>query len=839
MDTSLIFEPTMSKEKAQALYMQILAEQAKAQALANMNKLAFDPQGRILVDVEWPFEKIQEEFRTQFEEEINDQTELEEVLGQKISLVTTVSLDISVDEALKQKFYETVELALKKAGSPKDKAEKLATQFKSLPKGSIIALQQELHFHLALVSRVYQKAQKADKLNNKEQEMQAAHQAAMLRINKLVMGSLAQGLLESSSKRGGKINTAQLNKALDKARKAILPEAHLILLEEIARHTGQIISKADLETASIKKIAEQTTATPNDILHTTKKGLVVLIEGSENTAHKRVIGKQFAHRRIISHEMNSNNVVVANQNPRLQIRTPSPVVKEDLQNEEEYIQDASEKLGQIIKDYSLKGQLTADDTKPKAYVYNSYTAINDRLDDLTSKNRQTKSAIHILQGAHRYNALQLEKNAEDAVFCLVQNISVNGFGDTLGYDRGNALVQESTLMAELAMLHTISDIISDESLKVIRKKDKPGLESFETNEQKGKIKKVFELYKEFLSRPDREPFFADSPEGRKAILLIKELKADWRNEINFSSIDNIAENAKLGLKNIMANNLHWRHENAKIVQVLSVFSEKVSLGGCKSGNERAQAINGRVALLDDLLNKDEKDMPEMDVLYYLATTAQSGSPIAVNNIAALKKSVDALYNERGLQSAMSLVSLVDQGGPAKVEAKPEGLYVSRNFAEEKIDTIDNLSQKNSSRFQAHKKLTGMMFDAIDGNLQNWWARMKSTRLGVVGAVVGIVTVFPAAITAYNTYKDNKDKVAAVNCSREEAVKQYTPSIPMVSRGLAGLGCSGNAANFDDDRCGENTKGKAKDNEMGNKKGLGSTLTLVVEPDEDSEGPEYH
>lgn len=246
----------MSQE-AQALYMQILAEQARAQALANINKLAFDPQGRIVIDVVLPIEKIKEEFRHKLEIEINDQRDLAGHIGEEISLVTTVSLDISDDESLGQRFYETLKQALVDAGSGDDKAGILVKEFKSLPKGSIIALQQELHFHLALVSRVYQEAQEKDKLKDKGQEMQAAHQAAMLRINKLVMESLAEGLLKSIPKRGGKINTVQLNKALDKARKAIVPEAHLILLEEIARHTGEIISKADLKTGTIKKLPKK------------------------------------------------------------------------------------------------------------------------------------------------------------------------------------------------------------------------------------------------------------------------------------------------------------------------------------------------------------------------------------------------------------------------------------------------------------------------------------------------------------------------------------------------------------------------------------------------------
>ncbi|KTC87580.1 MULTISPECIES: hypothetical protein [Legionella] len=828
----------MSRE-SQALYMQILAKQARAQALINIDKLAFDPQGRIVVDVKLPLTKIIEELKSELHRDISDQEGLENILGQKISPVTTVSLDISDEEDLKQTFSEIVEKALKNAGSPADEAKKLATQFMSLPKGSIIALQQELHFHLALVSRVYQTT---TKLQDREQEMQAAHQSAMLRVNELVMNSLAQGL-KSSLNRDGTINTAQLNKTLDKARKAIVPEAHIILLEEIARHTGEIISKADLKIKTLKKVAEKTTATPNDILHTDNNGLAVLIEGSENTAHERVKGEKFGHRQIISHKMGPDNTVVANQNLHMQIRTPSPVVKEDL-DEQEYIEDASKKLKHITDKYVLKDRLTTDDTKPKAYIYNSYTAINDTLDDLTSKNRQTKSAIHILRGAHRHNARQLSNasdNPSDAVFCLVQNISVNGFGDTLGYDSSNTLVQESTLMAELAMLHTISDSISANSSTVVRKNGKPNLEPVKADVQKEKIKEVFELYKRFLNTPERKSFFAESAEGQQAIQLISELKADWRAEINFSPTAGIMANAKLGLKNIMANNLHWRHENAKIVQALCVFSEEVSLGGCKSGNERAQAINGRVALLDDLLNKDEKDAQETEVVHHLATLAKSGNQITVSNIAALRKSLDRLYNERGLQSAMSLISLVDQGGPAKVEAKPRGVYVSRNYAEEKVDSIDNLYQKNSSRFQAHKELTSMMLKATEGNLRSWWARMKSTPLGIVGAIAGTVFVFPAAYILIDTYLSNKEKVAAVSISRMEAAKQYRPSTPEVSPGLAGLG-SRNDENFDDEEQSNNglrEKGKEKAQKPTKEMDQGSSLALLEsDSDSDHKGPEF-
>ena len=50
----------------------------------------------------------------------------------------------------------------------------------------------------------------------------------------------------------------------------------------------------------------------------------------------------------------------------------------------------------------------------------------------------------------------------------------------------------------------------------------------------------------------------------------------------------------------MSNNKHHSHDNAKTIQALSVFVEQAAISGCKSGNERAEAINKWVAVLDAL-----------------------------------------------------------------------------------------------------------------------------------------------------------------------------------------------------------------------------------------------
>ena len=320
-------------------------------------------------------------------------------------------------------------------------------------------------------------------------------------------------------------------------------------------------------------------------------------------------------------------------------------MKEGLADDNAYINDVAIKLATINKDYKLDKHLSGDEQKPKAFVYNSYTAINDTLGDING-NLQTQSADHILRGAHRYNVRQLRDNSADPVFCFVQNISVNGFGDTLGYDTGNPLREESTLMTEMALLHTLYDT---------------------SEEEQADIAKIFDKYKEYLQYESRPSYFSNSPAGQEAKTMIDALKAKWKVAPEEAPIGEVADQAKAALKNLMANNLHLDHEYSKLFQALSVFTEEASIGGCKSGNERAQAINGRVALFDALQNPD---LPQgmQKIADELVQLALGGAGVA-NAAANLKEALDTEYNRKGLQGAASIVSLVDQGASAKVEAK--------------------------------------------------------------------------------------------------------------------------------------------------------------------------
>jgi hypothetical protein len=163
----------------------------------------------------------------------------------------------------------------------------------------------------------------------------------------------------------------------------------------------------------------------------------------------------FAHRQIVTQPL-SNDGIQERTRPRIQIRTPSPVVK-DLKffgegGDKAAISDVANKLQEIVNNYDLNNTTTEPEAGiPKAFIYNRHTAFKDTLDGMQGKNKQTQSARHILKGAHEHNA----NNINHGVMCFVQNISVNGFGSSLGDGLlSSSLQKETTLLTEMAMLHT-------------------------------------------------------------------------------------------------------------------------------------------------------------------------------------------------------------------------------------------------------------------------------------------------------------------------------------------------------------------------------------------------
>ncbi|KTC91461.1 hypothetical protein [Fluoribacter dumoffii] len=787
---------TEEQIKARKAYINLLIEKAKEKALVSPDNLLIDPQGRILIDVALPEDAL-EQFKAGFVGDI------------KPSKVTTVSLDVTKDPDLQ---------ALKDAYMEKYGLDDTALQQLSTVQSSIIPLQQEYHFHLALAARTYGKVfekQTGDKLKKKlekeagiselesqlkkaidtkidagtynreefkeefkdlleqiktvkreinkkftpqfkaeqkiiQMQMAEAHQKAMERVQVLVEGAFKKALAKAS--KGNTLDEAKLIKELDKARKGISAEAHGILMEEVVRATGKRLSRKDLKQADVLHLAESTTATPNDLLHTDGSSkLATWISGSENTAHERGVDT-LADRQIATIALKEGGYTPS----RLQIRTPSLDVKKDIEKPAA-INDVSVKLLTIAAKYSLDKVVTDKPEIGKAFTYNLHTAINDTLGDING-NKQSAGARIILSGAHLYNKSQLD-SVNPKPFCLVQNISINGFGDTLGYG-GNSLRTEATLMAEMAMLY---NLVGEDDI------------------QRNMVKEVFDKYREFLGEANAHPtddlFFSASPQGKEAIALIQDIKKGWESQQLGAEAVNPVESAKAALKKMMANNLHHQHEYSKLIQALSIFVEEASIAGCKSGNERAQAINGRVAIFDH----EAGNLEESEIFATMNLLAVSEGETVINETEKLKRLMDEQYDKR-LQSGVSLISDVDQGASAKVNARKtlDGVswyavpFVaivnffsnqSRNIAEE--SSLQNLSQGKAGKMQAHKGLTKQMADS-------WEPKSLGSYLGKVGIFLSVITAgvgfFLVGLPAYAVYKSKTN--AQIEPKIQAAMKDY-------------------------------------------------------------------
>ena len=694
-----------------------IAQQAMGIALANPKALLFDPQGRVLIDV---------------------------VDGGK---TTTVSLDITKDKTVLKEEYEK-QYPLTKSLNTLDKI-----------RGSVIPLQQEFHFHLALAAR---SLTNINPKNFPEDKMTVAHQNTMEAIHPLITVAYSEAL-KNATNQHGTIDDVKFIKNLDKARKKIFDEVHDVLAKEVFRVTGNTLSPEEVKL--LKHSAETTTATPNDVLYTDHSmGLATWIAGSEVTAHDRGEGADhLADRQLLTMRLGDDdtiNAILGRQ--RLQIRTPSLDMKEG--ENDETITDVSNKLNALNMSYNMSSEEVTHPnpvTGTQAFTYNLYTAINDPIDDLQGKNKQSEGAQVILRGAHEYNKAQLADNKKPPVLCFVQNISVNGFGDPLGYSSNflgyssTALRNEATLMTEMAMVHNLVGETENDS------------ESF-----KGLSKGVSENYKTYLKNddPKKPSYFSQSTQGKQAIEDIAELKHLWKNENIDSSKLTPVDKAKAALKKMLANNLHQDHRFAKLIQSLSVFIEDASIGGCKSGNERAQAINGRVGMLDSLAagKPDDKFWEAMNAV------AQAKTEVCLAAALNLDANLNNHYDEH-LQAASSVVSNADQGAGAKVCAKNESeSNMNRNYAESPM--LKYLRQKFAGKMQAHKEMTPKIAEAHGYPSMSFGKYMKKQYSGTKGAAalfIGLVTtagVAPLIYSAvsYNAYKQKVTDDANKNFTEKES-----------------------------------------------------------------------
>ncbi len=304
---------------------------------------------------------------------------------------------------------------------------------------------------------------------------------------------------------------------------------------------------------------------------------------------------------------------------------------------------------------------------------------------------------------HVYNKAQ--QVSPEPVFNFVQNISVNSFGSELGYGLlKNDLTKEATLMSEMAMLHFLFDLLSDEN--------------------KAHYKEAIDQYKAYLdkARPDNPSYFIKSRYGKTAKALIHGIKEDIRNTPNPDIADEVVVNAKQALLNMMAHDKHFSRNNAKTMQALSVFVEQASIGGCTTGNEQAEIISKRVSVLDSLLSIDRVGGQEKRALR--AALREVAREPSKSNITSLTSVLDEATNHLALQSATVAISHCDQLSGSKIKARlkfnPDLFKSPVEYITSKVDanyaensTMSNLNQNESAENQAHEGFNTNLWKAME------------------------------------------------------------------------------------------------------------------------------
>ena len=647
-----------------------LIKKAKEKLEGAPHLLNFDPQGRVLVDVE----------------DSNSKTGY-----------TLVSFDIKTEPNLYELYQEAVKEKLlveltvhKKTGGQfvdEEEVDRILYSLDSLKsKSSIISLQQEIQLQTSLAARLYLK------YFQKKPEMSVclvdkAHKEATREINDLVLKAFAKAL-KAGYEEGKELDISKVNEVLAAFRDEITKQAHDILLKHISNETKIELSPEEFDAVSAKKMAEKLTASSYSVLHTdTDTKLAVLIEGPDITAHDRKTGILFAHRSIDAYRLNDNNEVLT-KIERVRVRTNSLPVKTGL-TEKQCVDDVKIKLGELEIDYKLYGTFT----------YNLLTALLDNADDALTSNAQTKSTKHILLGAHAHN-----RDIQSSSLCLVQAISVNRRGRPLGYHNIGwrvGLSNEATLMAEMSLFSNVLDNNDDlmSQYKKLMSQYKKFLKLEPTTTLYQKIKSYF-----------KSEFFSKTSEGILAKSLIKAQKKEWQNETSEVDENDTPKLAKLALRKIMAYDLHFSHDYAKLIQSLSLYVEKQAVFGCKSGNERTPIIAERAGLLDI----EPLDQRLKDAFKTLAmASTKDRAKLAANS---LKKMLNIVYNEQAVYGATTMIPLLDQGGGHKIKAATGSMLDTTDYAEDA--DITNLQQQGTKKMQAHNGLVDYMKRALENQRVN-------------------------------------------------------------------------------------------------------------------------
>lgn len=700
-------------KQAEALYQQKLIAKAIDICKGNIGDLRFDPQGHVLIDVILDKNdyaelrqnindailtsfNLQPDISNELQQYFNDTT-LETLLNLQPDRPTLCNIDIKEIPQLEDAF---------KAWLPQEAIPAINALMNSFSRSSVIPLQEEMELHMRLISRILQ--EKMGEHDNWDWD-KVRNNAAKL-INKEVAAQFYEAIKTSYDPKTNEINIATLNEKLDQAREIIAPKCRELLINSCLNLLPGFNAEYTQKYKSIdNKDFTKKTATGQDYLRTDNTNHIsTRITGTDKTAHHKEegIATRLVHRNVYKLE-NQNLIVKPLSKVNIEARVPSIAVKEWSHTEAVYaVKDV------LAENYALLQKQLGGYEGPM--VYNLLTSLHNRLWDRTpkieAKNRQRASAARILKGAHLFNAEQVSNNKPNSLW-YVQNIAVNQHTKNLNYHSwdGDSATSEATVMAEIAMLSTFNQQNANLS---------PALKS----KIEETYQKVHAEYVNFLNNYKQgDRYFKDSEEGKRVIKLLVEFKGFLKSaaglkegdvslpELNPKTELTTEENASLtelatkALIKMMATNQHWNKQYGMLVQSLSVFIEMASQTGCKSANERYQAVSGRVELLNNINEKttSERSAEQNDIFKALQTFVNNPeiSP------ADLQMTLDTAYNNHNLYGVATALSEEDQGASSKVErtaSEEKGVITEWNTNKAETGYLSYLFQEKSGKMQAHK-----------------------------------------------------------------------------------------------------------------------------------------
>ncbi|WED43267.1 hypothetical protein [Legionella cardiaca] len=687
---------TNQQAKAEAIYQTALVQKALHNATtARAETLIFDPQGHLIIPVSFTPEDYKLICGQITGIDRGSKAELEKLLGAKLTDTTFCNIDIAKHDDLKAKFKRAVDST---GGSDA----LLDAYLRSPKRSSVIALQEEIMLHTSLCLRALEKTSRAAALTPQERD------ELMLAINKEVLGTFTRILNEVKGANGIDINYVELNKKLDQARPQLAKMARKMLVEDfLAAKDNFSAINAELSKKLTDKAFESITATGLDYFRTDASNKTAThISATEKTAHNKKFGAEEQAIRVISrcHYNPDSHDVTAYANRTVEARVPSIAINTGITSaaHKSAVRDVADKLAY---DHQLLQQRNSAYRGP--IVYNLLTSLHpkyiDNLPLVELQNKQRASAARILKGSHLYNAELVAKGELNSLI-YVQNIPVNQHTYELSYSASDGATKEAAIMTDIALLATFNYHAAAFSPE-LRQSITAAYGTAHTN------------YLSFLSqRGNGLNYFKDSDYGDNTITTLKSLKTAWKATLTkpMAPAEDMPSLVAQTLFKMMANDAHQNKQFGMLSQALSVFIEPASLGGCKSANEREQAVAGRVGLLKGITGELEEvsllnpldDLSQLSAEKRAVVTAMQNYLAGTGTVAQIQEAVDKAFNEHNLQSAITAMSPEDQAGPSKVQAteneEDPGVISEWNTNVAESGYLDLLSQTNSAKLQAHK-----------------------------------------------------------------------------------------------------------------------------------------